>query len=74
MTYEDYVGLQLQIPRVRLKNSVDHAFGILATKTSFDMGNEWADAVAIDSSEIQEIMEIRAVNNLRAQMKASMGM
>lgn len=55
MTYAVYVQLLLNLERVRLQRSLDVAKGFGAIMTQDDLDRDWADAMAYDRAEVDEI-------------------
>lgn len=56
LSYEEYVGLVLNLDRVWLIQSINAARGAALANGSDDLDRAWADALAVDPAEVDEIL------------------
>ncbi len=70
MTYEDYVGLVLNRHRVQMQRAVA-VLAALNAANDAPLGYSWADAIAEDGSEAEEILD--EANRQRAESRARKG-
>ncbi len=69
MTFELYVGLMLNIDRVRIQRAAAVAQGNRMAEDTGPLPYEWAEAVSIDEAEAQEILY--RVNRARAEARVA---
>lgn len=68
MTYEDYVSLVLNAPRIRMQWAVAHLHALLSANNE-ELGHHWGDALASDVSEAEEILA--EINHARSRARAA---
>lgn len=56
LSYADYVGLVLNLDRVWLIGAINAARGTALASGTDDLDRVWADALAVDPAEVDEIL------------------
>lgn len=71
--YQTYVRLVLNLDRVGFRRAVDTARGFYAANTTNPLSRAWADAIADDESEVDEILfKINSARHLM-RVKSKLG-
>jgi hypothetical protein len=73
LTYEQFVGLYLNIHRVRFQRAAEVAYGYSAASSPRDLGPEWGDALGRDESEGDRIVDEANAARAVARAKAKIG-
>ena len=68
MSYAEYVGLQLNIPRIRMVKAIAHVQAINATRSNDPLGRDWADALAPSEELVDE--DLYQANGARKEESA----
>jgi hypothetical protein len=73
LDYEGYVGLVLNLERVSYRRSVEQARAQSALGGYDPLDEAWADAVALDAAEVEEILFNVNSERRLAKAKAKLG-
>lgn len=73
MTDYEYVSLVLNLDRVETRAAVVVARGVGAASGMDDLDRSWADAVAIDESQVDELLFKANAERMAARMRRKLG-